>query len=201
MIARISGSLIFKSPNQIIVDTQGIGYQVYVPLSTFYELPDIGQQVTLHVYTHVREDGIALFGFLTAGERDVFQLLISVNGIGPKLALNILSGIEASELTLAVSRGNLKKLVNIPGVGKKMAERIILELQEKMLKMVDQISPKVKAVDSAAEKIKDDILSALVNLGYRKQAAEDALDRVWKEYPEEVSLDVILKRALKTLAG
>lgn len=201
MIARISGLLVYKSPAYVIVDAQGIGYQVYVPLTTFYDLPDAGQPVVLHIHTHVRQDAINLFGFQTPEERDIFQLMLAVNGIGPKLAINILSGIAASELFKAVSEANLKKLVGIPGVGKKMAERIILELKDKVKKLGVSAEHITKTESAADDGMKEDALSALVNLGYKSQAAEDALNRVYGEHPEGLALDTLLKRVLKTLAG
>ena len=138
MIARISGTLVYKSPAYLIVDVHGVGYRIFIPLTTFYDIPDLGQPVTLNIHTQVKQDAINLFGFYTSEEREIFQLLLAVNGIGPKLALNILSGIAAGELIKALSEGNLKRLVSIPGVGKKMAERIILELKDKALKLLDQ---------------------------------------------------------------
>src|SRR3990172_6341394 len=136
MIARITGTLVYKSPAYLIVDALGVGYRVFVPLTTFYEIPDAGQPVTLSIHTQVKQDAINLFGFYNPADRDIFQLLLAVNGIGPKLAINILSGIAAGELLKALAEGNLKRLVNIPGVGKKMAERIILELRDKALKFM-----------------------------------------------------------------
>src|SRR3990172_11689093 len=123
MIARPSGTLVYKSPNYLIVDVLGVGYRVFVPLTTFYEIPDTGQPVTLSIHTQVKQDAINFFGFHSPAERNIFQLLVAVKGIGPKLGLNILSGIAAGELIKALAEGNLKRLVNIPGVGKKMAER------------------------------------------------------------------------------
>jgi len=134
MIALISGKIIYKSIAHVIVDVQGVGYRVFIPLTTFYELPEPGHSITLHVHTNVKQDAINLFGFYTDQERDLFQLMISVSGIGPKIAMNILSGISAHDLMNAISGGHVGKLVNIPGVGKKMAERLILELKEKIIK-------------------------------------------------------------------
>lgn len=201
MIARISGLLIYKSPTYVIVDAQGIGYQVYVPLTTFYELPDAGLPVALNIHTHVRQDAINLFGFNTPEERDIFQLMLAVNGIGPKLAINILSGIAAGELLKAVSQGNLKRLVSIPGVGKKMAERIILELKDKVIKLGVPAEHRMKTDAALDDGMKEDALSALVNLGYKSQTAGDALDKVCREHPEGLTLDILLKKALKALAG
>jgi Holliday junction DNA helicase RuvA len=202
MIARINGSLIYKSISHVIVEANGIGYQIFIPLATFYELPDTNQKVTLHIHTHVRQDDISLFGFGTGEEKSVFELMISVSGIGPKLAMNILSGISAEELVRAVSHGNLERLVAIPGVGKKTAERMILELKDKVVKLstyeaIYKADGDIRVYDS----IIDDVLSALVNLGYKSQRARDVLDRIIKEYPESLTLDILLKKSLKILAG
>ncbi|MDD5170325.1 MAG: Holliday junction branch migration protein RuvA [Syntrophales bacterium] len=203
MIARINGILIQKSAQSVVIDTQGVGYRVTVPLSTFYGLPEVGEPVILHIHTQVKEDAISLFGFLTPDERDIFEVIISVSGIGPKLAVNILSGISAPELITAIIQSDLKKLVGIPGVGKKMAERLVLELKDKVLKMHPvQPVPSVTTGTQRLEALKDDALSALVNLGYKNTAAKDAIDKVLQdEAMEKATLDVVLKGALKMLAG
>ncbi len=201
MIARLSGILVEKSVTQCIVDVHGAGYRVVVPLTTFYELPEIGQPVVIHVHTHVREDAIHLYGFHAREEQAVFQLMISVSGIGPKLAINILSGITAGELIRAVMEDDLKRLTGIPGVGKKTAERMILELKDKVAKF-DGDTVAVGAV--TAEKgvqVKEDALSALVNLGYKGSAVKEVVDRIMREAPDAPSLDQLLKRVLRTLAG
>jgi Holliday junction DNA helicase RuvA len=198
MIARLSGILVEKSVMQCVVDVHGAGYRVVVPLTTFYELPEIGQPVVLHIHTHVREDAIHLFGFHVREEQAIFQLMISVSGIGPKLAINILSGITAGELIRAVTKEDLKRLTGIPGVGKKTAERIILELKDKLAKL-DRETVAVGVVkDEKGAQVKDDALSALVNLGYKGSAVKEVVDRIMREAP---SLDQLLKRALRTLAG
>jgi len=203
MIARISGILIQKSIQNLVVDTQGVGYRVIVPLSTFYELPEEGATVTLHIHTQVKEDAISLFGFLTPEELDIFEVIISISGIGPKLAINILSGISAPELMTAIIQGDLKRLVGIPGVGKKMAERLVLELKDKVMKMQPiQMARPVSTGARRIEALKEDALSALINLGYKNAAAKDAIDETLDaESPDGATLDVILKRALKRLAG
>ena len=158
--------------------------------------------VTLHIHTHVKQDAISLFGFYTQRERELFQLMISVSGIGPKIAMNILSGISANDLLQAISSGDLGKLVSIPGVGKKMAERLILELKEKVIKKM--IAENIPAVDSHhkdSEIVKEDALSALVNLGYKSNAAKDALDKVLQAAEQELAMDQLLKKTLKILAG
>lgn len=202
MIALINGSLIYKSISHVIVEANGIGYQIFIPLTTFYELPDTNQKVTLYIHTHVRQDDISLFGFGTGEEKGVFELMISVSGIGPKLAMNILSGISAEELIRAVSHGNLERLVAIPGVGKKTAERMILELKDKVVKLstyeaVYKDDGDIRVYDS----IIDDVLSALINLGYKSQKAREVMDKIIKESPESLTLDILLKKALKILAG
>ncbi len=201
MIARISGILIQKSVTHCVVDVHGTGYRIIVPLSTFYELPKEDQPVVLHVHTHVREDAISLYGFHTREEREVFQMMISVSGIGPKLAVNILSGIAAGELVRAVTEEDLKRLTGIPGVGKKTAERMILELKDKAAKLVrDDITVCTVAVKTG-DQVKEDALSALVNLGYKGSAVKDVVDRIMRTAPETPSLDQLLKQALRTLAG
>ena len=202
MIALISGKIVYKGIAHVIVDVQGVGYRVFIPLTTFYELPETGQTITLHIHTNVKEDAINLFGFNTVQERDLFQLMISVSGIGPKIAMNILSGISASEFLNAISGGNVNKLIRIPGVGKKMAERLILELKEKVLKkmMLDAV-PSAGAQSRVDDILMEDIRSALVNLGYKSNVAQDALDKVLHSSEEELSMDKLLKKTLKILAG
>ena len=201
MIARLSGILVEKSVMQCIVDVHGAGYRVVVPLTTFYELPEIGQPVVLHIHTHVREDAIHLFGFHVREEQAIFQLMISVSGIGPKLAINILSGITAGELIRAVTEEDLKRLTGIPGVGKKTAERIILELKDKAAKLDGETIAVGMITDEKGAQVKEDALSALVNLGYKGSAVKEVVDRIIREAPVAPSLDQLLKRALRTLAG
>jgi len=202
MIALISGKIVHKGISHVIVDVHGVGYRIFIPLTTFYELPEAGQVITLHVHTNVKQDAINLFGFYTVQERDLFQLMISVSGIGPKMSMNILSGISAQELLRAISGGNVGKLVNIPGVGKKMAERLILELKEKVIKkMMIEEMPAADDQHQAGEIIIEDALSALVNLGYKSNVAKDALDKVLQASEEELGMDQLLKKTLKNLAG
>jgi Holliday junction DNA helicase RuvA len=202
MIALISGKIVYKGISHVIVDVQGVGYRIFIPLTTFYELPETGQTITLHVHTNVKQDAINLFGFYTVQERDLFQLMISVSGIGPKMSMNILSGISAQELLRAISGGNVGKLVNIPGVGKKMAERLILELKEKVIKkMMLEETPAADDQHKANEIIMEDALSALVNLGYKSNVARDALDKAQRSSEEELGMDQLLKKTLKNLAG
>ncbi len=201
MIALIKGLLIHKATSSVIVDANGVGYRIFVPLTTFYALPDAKQSVTLHVHTHVRPDTISLFGFGTERDKEVFELMLSVSGIGPRLAVNILSGISAEELMKAVSNGNLNRLVAIPGVGKKTAERMVLELKDKMVKLcTGDVTYKDDGM-TVFDNMREDALSALVNLGYKTNRAKEVLDKVVGESPQSPTLDVLLKKALKILAG
>jgi Holliday junction DNA helicase RuvA len=178
VIARLSGKLIEKSPNRLVIDVGGVGYDVLVPLSTFYGLGDAGSAVTLRVHTHVREDMIALYGFASELEQDLFERLIGVSGIGPKLALAVLSGIDTGELVRAIRSQDVARLTRIPGIGKKTAERIGLELKDRL--------PEAAAAPAGAEDpggLRDDLVSALVNLGYNRQVAEKAIDAGLKRAP------------------
>jgi Holliday junction DNA helicase RuvA len=200
MIAHLNGTLLQKSTQSVIIDNGGIGYEVFVPLSTFYALPDKDERVSLHIYTHVREDALVLFGFKTPLEKDIFLMLISVSGIGPKLAINILSGIGPDDLLEAMARGDALRLQSIPGVGRKMSERIALELRDKALRVRgDSEAPPAKIVTGEERRVFDDALSALLNLGYpsksAKLAVEKALSRV-----EDMSLENLIKEALRLLA-
>jgi Holliday junction DNA helicase RuvA len=202
MIALISGKIVYKGISHVIVDVQGVGYRVFIPLTTFYELPETGEPITLHIHTNVKQDAINLFGFYTIQERDLFQLMISVSGIGPKMSMNILSGISAQELLGAISGGNVGKLIRIPGVGKKMAERLILELKEKVVKkMMMEELPQAGLQNRLDDIIAEDVLSALVNLGYKNNIAKDALDRALRSSEEKMEMDKLLKKTLKFLAG
>ena len=203
MIARISGLLVYKSVQAITLDVHGIGYRVFVPLTTFYELPETGQAITLHIHTHVKEDAINLFGFHTLEERNMFQVMISVSGIGPRLAMNILSGINVADLVDAITSGNLRRLLSIPGVGRKMAERLVLELKDKVLKLDrGQAVPRDRVVPrSPEEAVKEDALSALINLGYKNATARDVIEKIMKDTTEIPALDLLLKSALQQLSG
>ena len=202
MIALISGKIASKSISNVIIDVQGVGYRVFIPLTTFYELPETGAIITLHIHTNVKEDAINLFGFYTTQERDLFQLMISVSGIGPKMSMNILSGIPAQELLGAISDGNVNKLTRIPGVGKKMAERLVLELKEKVIKkMMMEELPQANAQNRLDDMIAEDVISALVNLGYKSNVAKDALDKSIRESSGEMVMDQLLKKTLKIISG
>lgn len=176
MIAHLRGKLLAKHPNQAIVETSGVGYDVTITVPTFSDLPDVGTDVALHIHTHVREDVIALYGFLRPSEKLLFEKLITVSGIGPKLAITILSGMAADEMVGAIRGNDVAKLTRIPGIGKKTAERMVLELRDK-LPEPGKAAP-AAAVMSAVE---EDVLSALLNLGYQRAAAEKALAAAAKE--------------------
>jgi Holliday junction DNA helicase RuvA len=198
MIGFLEGKLRVKSPEYVIVDVHGVGYYIHVPLSTFYDLPDQGQPVSMNIHTHVREDAIQLFGFRTFAEKEMFLLLTAVNGVGPRLALSILSGISPDELRQVVVQQDYARLKNIPGVGKKIAERVILELRDKV-KGKDREKPEPQQPFAAGNAFSD-AFSALVNLGYRPLEAEKALNRARAALGEDPSLENLLKHALKTLA-
>jgi Holliday junction DNA helicase RuvA len=201
MIAHLKGILLSKSTSSIIVDNNGLGYEVFVPLSTFYTLPDEeGQEVSLYIHTHVREDAFLLFGFSTILEKKIFRLLISVSGIGPKLAINVLSGIGPDSLLEAIAQGDVVRLQSIPGVGKKTAERISLELKDKArLTRSDADLPPVKISSQENKEIRDDALSALVNLGYSSKAAGTAVDKALSK-AGDITLEIIITEALRVLA-
>lgn len=201
MIAHISGKLIQKLPNSVIVDVGGVGYELNVPLSTFYDLGEIGANVSLRVHTHVREDALQLFGFRTEAEKKLFLLLNSVSGIGPKLAITVLSGLSAEELIQAIRAGNLTKLTGIPGVGKKTAERMLVELKDKVAAILPPgLEDSTTAVIAqTGDTMREDVISALVNLGYVRAQAEKAVGAVLKETPEAGFADA-LKQSLRTLA-
>ena len=175
MIALLRGRLLEKHPNQVIVDAGGVGYDVTVPISTFSALPDAGQEITLRIHTHVREDSLALFGFLTQEEKALFEKLISVSGIGPKLAVTVLSGLATPDLIHAIRSGDVAHLVRIPGVGKKTAERIVLELRDKLDALSLGAPPAQVEKLSGLSSLEQDVISALLNLGCQRAAAESAV--------------------------
>ncbi len=201
MIAHLDGQLYSKTAMSVIIDTDGVGYEVFVPLSTFYSLPAKGERVSLHIYTHVREDALALFGFHTILEKDIFLMLLSVSGIGPKLSINILSGIGPQELLEAMARGDAVRLQTIPGVGKKTAERMALELKDRALKVLDQQEGPLTPLPEADDRsMTDDALSALLNLGYTAKQARQAIEKA-RITNTEVSLEGLIRDALKILAS
>jgi holliday junction DNA helicase RuvA len=201
MIGRIRGQLLYKKPNQVVVDVQGVGYEIQIPVTSFYELPEEGHEVSLRIHTHVREDALILFGFITQLEKDFFLKLVSISGIGPKLAIAILSGGKVEELAQAVSEGNLARLVSIPGVGRKTAERVVLELKGQITPF---LLPEQAGSERAAAKsdgLQEDILSALVNLGYPRPAAEKALSTVVRLGDCERTFEELLRHTLRRLSS
>lgn len=202
MIAHLKGLLLKKTTDSLIIDNNGVGYEVFIPLSTFYALPEEDEKISLHIHTHVKEDAFILFGFNTILEKKAFRLLISISGIGPKLAVNILSGIGPDELIGAIARGDVVKLQSIPGVGKKTAERIALELKEKAGKIGSDLSiPPIKTRMSKDKRILDDALSALLNLGYPARSANRAVDKAISDMADgEISLEDLIKEALRRLS-
>jgi len=175
MIAFLRGTVLDKQPNLIIVDVHGVGYQVHVPLSTYYDVGDIGRDVELRIHTHVREDAMQLYGFLTALEQQLFERLIGISGIGPKLAVAVLSGIEPGKLVGAIQRADVARLTGIPGIGKKTAERIVLELKDRLAPLVVPDVDRTTTA-SAGDRLRADLVSALQNLGYHRPPAERAVD-------------------------
>jgi holliday junction DNA helicase RuvA len=176
MIAFIRGRVLEKQPNRIVVDVQGVGYELHVPLSTYYDIGNEGSEVSLRVHTHVREEALQLYGFLTALEQEVFERLIAISGIGPKLAIATLSGIETRDLVMAVQRGDVARLTSVPGIGKKTAERMILELKDKLAHVVVPAGVDVVVAGAPEDRLRDDLVSALQNLGYHRPAAEKAVE-------------------------
>jgi len=204
MIAHLSGTLLSKQATSVIVDVSGVGYEVSIPLSTFYDLEDLGSTVQLRIYTHVREDAIQLYGFKTARERELFLKVISVSGIGPKLGITLLSGMSADEMIASIRTNNLARLTLIPGVGRKTAERLILELREKIAdlsseQLEEELGAKPEATELTEDTVRADALSALLNLGYQRSAAEKAIDAALGE-GGDVTVESILRRGLKKLA-
>jgi Holliday junction DNA helicase RuvA len=195
MIARLFGRIADKHPNRLIVDVAGVGYDVQVPLSTFYVSPDTGGEMALRVHTHVREDQLALYGFATELELTMFEKLIAVSGIGPKLALSVLSGIEPRDLAGAIQRNDIARLTAIPGVGKKTAERMCVELRDRLPKTIDA-SP-----ESPEDSLRQDLISALANLGYHRQAIDKSLDKLLSASAKAPArFEDVLRAALKDLS-
>ena len=196
MIARLAGTLLEKSPNRLVIDVSGIGYEVLVPLSTFYSIGDPGRDVNLRVHTHVREDVIALYGFGSALEQDLFERLIAISGIGPTLALAVLSGIDANDLIRAIRSQDVGRLTRIPGVGKKTAERIGLELKDRLPQAAP--APADAAEAPSGDQMRDDLLSALTNLGYPRNAAEKSVDTALKKSPD-AAFEQLLRDVLRAM--
>lgn len=202
MIAYLSGKLLEKQANTVIVDVGGVGYEVIIPLSTFYELGEIGEAVELRIFTYVREDTLQLFGFKTLRERELYLKLISVQGIGAKSGISMLSGMSADEIIVAIRTDNLARLTSIPGVGKKTAERMVIELRDKLNELSSgavQDGLKESSVSVPVDAVYDDAISALVNLGYHRTAAEKALKKAVQD-GTEMSVQKLLRRSLQLLA-
>ncbi len=205
MIAHLSGTLLAKQATSVILDVGGVGYEVTIPLSTFYDLEDAGANVALRIYTHVREDALQLYGFKTARERELFMKLISVSGIGAKLGITMLSGMSADEIIASIRTDNLARLTSIPGVGRKTAERLVIELRDKIAALSspaleEEFGAKTGATaPSTADAIREDALSALQNLEYPKAAAEKAVTAAISE-SGDLSVELVLRRALRLLA-
>jgi Holliday junction DNA helicase RuvA len=206
MIAHLSGTLLSKQPNSVILDVAGVGYEVNIPVSTFYDLDEEGSSVKLRIYTHVREDTLQLFGFKTARERELFLKVISVSGIGPQLGIKLLSGMSADEMIASIRTNNLAKLTLIPGIGRKTAERLVMELRDRVAtlsstELEDELGARTESGESipTEDSMRADVLSALLNLGYQRSAAEKAVSSAVDE-GGEISVELILRRSLKKLA-
>jgi Holliday junction DNA helicase RuvA len=205
MIAHLSGTLLSKQPNSVILDVAGVGYEVNIPVSTFYDLEDAGSNVQLRIYTHVREDALQLYGFKTARERELFLRLISVSGIGPRLGITLLSGMSADEMIASIRTNNLARLTLIPGVGRKTAERLVMELRDKVASLSSaELEEEFSKSETGApvlteDSMRADVLSALLNLGYQRNAAEKAVTAAIDE-GGDISVELILRRSLRKLA-
>ena len=196
MIGYLKGNLFEKKPNSLILDVNGTGYLVNIPVSTFLELPDEGSTLSLFIHTHVREDMLALYGFRTTREKVLFEKLLSVSGIGPKVAISFLSGMSADELIPAIQRQDIIKLSTIPGVGRKTAERVALELREQIPKLLSEVAhaPEEKPM-------REDLISALVNLGYQRNLAERIAKNVLDKSKSDASFEELLRSALQNISG
>ncbi|HKO59923.1 MAG TPA: Holliday junction branch migration protein RuvA [Pyrinomonadaceae bacterium] len=205
MIAHLSGTLLSKQPNSVILDVNGVGYEVNIPVSTFYDLEEEGSSVKLRIYTHVREDTLQLFGFKTTRERELFLKVISVSGIGPSLGIKLLSGMSADEMIGSIRTNNLAKLTLIPGIGRKTAERLVMELRDKVAELSStEPGEELGTKDAGAgivteDSMRSDVLSALLNLGYQRSSAEKAVNAAVDD-GGDISVEVILRRSLRKLA-
>lgn len=203
MIAALTGRLVFKAPTHVTLDCHGVGYEVFIPLSTFYALPNLNEPTSLSIHTHLREDAIQLYGFLTRSEKEAFLLLTGVSGIGPKLALSVLSTLSIPDLVSAIQAGDVDKLATVPGIGKKSAGRIALELKDK-IDRVERLVPGGVTLSTRDQaftgQLQEDALSALVNLGYRAADAREVLKRVTRSSPTPLSLEALIRETLKDLA-
>ena len=200
MIAHLQGVLVVKTVERVVLDVHGVGYQAVVPLSTYYALPDLQERVTLLTTLYVREDTMRLYGFATQDEQEMFELLISVSSVGPRLALNMLSSLTAVDLRQAIAQAETRRLQAIPGVGRKTAERVVLELQDKMATLALSTSGQPGLLVTADEQVMRDVSSALLNLGYRQQEAEKAVRAARAKQDDNLTLEALLKDALQELA-
>jgi len=200
MIALLTGRLAFKAPSHLALDVHGVGYEVFIPVSTYYNLPNVDDTLTLSIHTHVREDALQLFGFSTAQEKDAFVLLLSVSGIGPKSALGILSALPVSDLVSAIQSADVEKLETVPGIGKKTAGRLVLELKDKLVKLHPALVPASDPVVKTKDDTFEDALSALTNLGYRPSDAKEALKAVQRSGFGAMTLQELIRESLKNLA-
>ncbi len=193
MIAYLKGTIRQKAPGQVVIDIGGVGYCAFIPLSTYLQLGEEGSPCELRIYTHLTDSSLSLFGFLTAEEKDIFQKLISISGIGPKVALNVLSGIGPTDLEAAVERSDVARITLIPGIGKKLATRIALELQEKLEK-------KERVLARRGSKEKEDLIAALMNMGFRRKEVEGVVDQVLRAHKADAGMEKLLRECLKRLA-
>ena len=193
MIGYLKGKVVKKQPDKVILDVQGVGYSVGIPLSTFLRLGDTGQDIELYIYTHVTDSSLALFGFSEEADKELFLKLIGISGIGPKIALNILSGIEVSDLEDAIRQSDIARISLVPGIGKKTAMRIALELQEKLIE-------KEKVLLSGQTREKEDLISALMNMGFKRKEVERIVDATLREFERDAGFEVLLRESLKQLS-
>jgi Holliday junction DNA helicase RuvA len=200
MIALLTGRVATKGPSSVTLDVQGVGYEIFIPLSTYYSLPSVNETLTLRIHTHLREDAIQLYGFLSNSEKESFLLLTGVSGIGPKLALSVLSTLPVPDLLSAIQASDIDKLATVPGIGKKSAGRIVLELKEKAARIQAATLPAAPQLSSTADALVDDALSALVNLGYRATEVKEAIKRVSSGKQPPALLQDLIREALKELA-
>lgn len=196
MIGYLKGILLGKTPNSVLIDVHGVGYTVSIPVSTFYDLPEEGSEIALYIYTVVREDLLALYGFRTLREKHLFEKLISVSNVGPKMAISFLSGMTAEELIPAIQRQDLVKLTSIPGVGRKTAERVCLELREQIPQLLAEVTQPEKE-----KPVREDLISALVNLGYHRSVAERTVKTVLDQVTSDASFEVLLRSSLQIISA
>lgn len=198
MIAKLTGQLSTKAPSHIILDVHGVGYEVLIPLSTYFSLPDLQASISLNILTNVREDAIQLFGFLTVSEKEAFVMLTGISGVGGKLALSVLSTLSVPDLIAAIQTNDGDKLASVPGIGKKSASRIVLELKDKVGRLdIDSALPTQQTVP---DQIEEDAVSALVNLGYRPRDVKDMITKICREHSTPLELDDLIREALKLLS-